>query len=263
MKNTIKSLLLYFLCLIIVLVCSFGIRYVKYKDGLPILGYHHVVSDEEKEQYYKNNIYVMGLSDFEKQMKYLSNHAYQTLSMDEVYAYYRGELEISEKSVVLTFDDGIQSFNTMVKPIMEKYDLKATCFVIGRKTELDIKTVPGKYSYLKQEDLVNDEHVEYYSHTYNLHHKAGFLKKQMEVESYAFIKKDFESNEGIVSDEYFAFPYGRSSSNAVKVIEERDIKLAFGYGQNRNMLKSDDQYLLPRYLMYDFLPMFAFEWIVK
>lgn len=263
MKNTIKSLLLYFLCLVIVIVCSLSIRYVKYKDGLPILGYHHVVSDEEKAMYYKNNIYVMGLSDFEEQMKYLSEHHYQTLSMDEVYAYYHGNLEISDQCVVLTFDDGIKSFNTMVKPILEKYDLKATCFVIGHKTELNSKNVPGKYSYLKQEDLVNDEHVEYYSHTYNLHHKAGFLKKQMEVESYDYIKKDFESNEGIVNDEYFAFPYGRSSKEAVKVIKERDIKLAFGYGQNRNMIKSDDPYLLPRYLMYDFLPMFVFEWIIK
>lgn len=260
--NRWKRMVLLCLSIFIVLLLSFSIRYVRYKDGLPILGYHHIVSDEEKQTYYKHNIYVMGLSAFEAQMKYLSNHHYQTLTMDEIYDYYNGNLNIDKKSVALTFDDGIKSFNTYVKPIMEKYHLKATCFVIGKKSELKSKVIAGKYSYLKKEDLVNDQYVEYYSHSYNLHHKAGLLKKQMEVVSYSYIKQDFMQNEGIVSDEYFAFPYGRSSAAAVEVLKERKVKLAFGYGQNRNMIKSDDRYLLPRYLMYDFLPQFVFEYIV-
>lgn len=256
-------MLLYLLCLCIVLCLGFSIRYVKYQDGLPILGYHHIVSDEEKEKYYPHNIYVMGVSAFEKQMQYLYEHHYQTLTMAEVNEYYQGKKELDEKSVVLTFDDGIESFHTIVKPIMEKYDLKATCFVIGHKTEINNKHIQGRYDYLRKEELVNDEHVEYYSHTYNLHHKAGLFKKQMEVESYAFIKHDFICNEAIVSDMYFAFPYGRSCENAVKILQERNVKLAFGYGQNRNMLRSDDQYLLPRYIMYDFLPLWIFAMIVK
>lgn len=251
------------LSVLLVIVTSLTIRYVMYKDGLPILGYHHVVEDEIKEKYFKHNVYVMSVSDFEQQMRYLSDHQYHTLTMDEVYAYYQNTLTIPSKSVVLTFDDGIESFHTIVKPILEKYDLHATSFVIGRKIELNNSDNPSKYTYLRKEYLQNDEHVEYYSHTYNLHHKAGMLKKQMEVETYDFIKEDFIKNESIVEDTYFAFPYGKTSENAKQVLKERNVRLAFGYGQNRNMIKSDDAYLLPRYIMYDFMPMWLFEWIVK
>lgn len=157
----------------------------------------------------------------------------------------------------------MKSFEAMVKPILKKYEINATCFVIGKKTKLKNTDEPGKYTYLRKSDLKNDNYVEYYSHTYNLHHKAGLLEKQMEVESEDFINEDFQKNETIVSDEYFAFPFGRSSENARKVLHKRNVKLAFGYGQNRNMLKQDDPYLLPRYIMYDFLPLFAFKWIVN
>ena len=183
--------------------------------------------------------------------------------MEEVEAYYNGELEIKENSVCLTFDDGLLSFNTIVKPILEKYDLHATCFVIAHKTEIENTSEEGKYTYLRKEDLIEDKYVEYYSHTYNLHHKAEGLKKQMEVESYDFILNDFKKCEEIVSCKYFAFPYGRSSENALKVLKEMNISLAFGYNQNRNMVTGDDKYLLPRYLMFSFMPMSYFKFIVN
>lgn len=262
MKNSIKNILLLLLSILIVISFSGIVRWHKYKDGLSVLGYHHIVSDEEKQTYYANNIYVMSVTRFEEQLKYLKEHGYETLSMEEVKQYYEGKRTLSRNSVVLTFDDGIDSFNTYVKPLMEKYDMKATCFVIGNKTEKKQKKQLGKYSYLKKNDLVNDEHVEYYSHTYNLHHKAGLLKKQMEVESYDFIKEDFEKNETIVSDAYFAYPFGRASEASERILKERDVKLGFGYGQNRKMTREDNRYLLPRFIMYDFLPLWGFALFV-
>lgn len=255
--------------ILIILLAAFNalaimgtVRYFRYKDGLPILGYHHVVSDEEKQMYYKNNIYVMAVSDFEKQMKFLYDNQYSTLTMEEVNEYYQGEKALKKKSVVITFDDGMQSFHTLVKPILKKYHLQATCFVIAHKTELKNIEKKGKYTYLRQEDLVNDENVEYYSHSYNLHHKATGFKKQMEIESYAFILNDFKKCNEIVSTKYFAFPYGKSSENARKVLKKENVTLAFGYNQNRNMIKDDNQFLLPRYLMFDRMPYILFKWIV-
>lgn len=262
MKKTLNQLKLILLSALIVLVMMGAVRYVRYKDGLPILGYHEVVSDQDKEMYYKNNIYVMAVSDFEEQMKYLSENHFDTLTMDEINDYYEGKKELKKKSVAITFDDGMKSFNTMVKPILEKYKLRATCFVIAHKTELKNTQEKGKYAYLRKNDLVNDETVEYYSHSYDLHHKAGMFKKQMEVESYEYILDDFRKAEKIVSTKYFAFPYGRSSDNAEKVLKKENTTLAFGYAQNRNMIRDDNKYLLPRYLMYDFLPLTIFKWIV-
>lgn len=249
--------------ILLVFLVSYVVRYCKYKDGIAILGYHNVLADETKETYFNKNIYVMKESVFEKQMRYLYEHQYHTLSMEELYSYYEEGKPIPKKSVVLTFDDGLESFNSVVKPILEKYDFHATCFVIGRKTTLPLNEDPTKYTYLNKEQLSNDKSVAYYSHTYNMHHKAENNKKQVEVESYESIQADFLKNEGIVDDTYFAFPYGKSSANAKQVLQERSTKLAFGYGQNRKMLRDDDPYLLPRYIMYDFMPQFVFQWIVN
>lgn len=131
-----KKILMIILAAFIALAMMGTIRYFRYKDGLPILGYHHVVSDEEKQMYYKNNVYVMAVSDFEKQMKYLYENQFDTLTMDEVDEYYQGKKTLKKNSVVITFDDGMKSFHTLVKPILKKYHLQATCFVIAHKTQL-------------------------------------------------------------------------------------------------------------------------------
>ena len=38
-------------------------------DGLPILGYHGVLEDKDKEKYFANYPYCMSLSEFKAQMK--------------------------------------------------------------------------------------------------------------------------------------------------------------------------------------------------
>ena len=148
--------------------------------------------------------------------------------------------------------------------ILEKYNFKATCFVIGYKTTVKNSQNPYKHQYLRKSDLVNDEYVEYYSHSYNLHHNTKYPNtKLIETLSTQEIINDFKQNENIVSSKYFAFPYGRTCDNANEALIKANVSLAFGYNQNRTMTYHDDKYLLPRYLMFSKMPMFYFKWIVE
>lgn len=233
-------------------------------DGLPVLGYHGVVSDEDKEKYFADYIYCMSQSEFDKQMAYLAKHNYHTLTMDEINDYYQNRTKLPANSVALTFDDGLLNFNTVIKPILEKYNLQATCFVIGSKINKPNNNNPYKHQYLRKDDLVNDNYVEYYSHSYDLHHNTKYPNtKLIETLSIEEITNDFNLNEKIVSNKYFAFPYGRTSDNANKVLKNKKVTLAFGYNQNRNMTYKDNQYLLPRYLIFANMPMVYFKWIVQ
>lgn len=231
-------------------------------DGLPILGYHGVVDDNIKKTYFSNYTYYMAKSNFEKQMAYLAENNYHTLTMKQIEAYYHGDYKLPKKAVALTFDDGLLNFKTVVKPILEKYNLKATCFIVGYKTTIENNNNPAKHQYLRKGDLINDEHVEFYSHSYDLHHKNRYTKKITTL-SIEQIDEDFNLNKHIVSDKYFAFPYGTTCQNAVTVLKKHNVALAFGYNQNRNMKTSDDQYLLPRYLMFSEMPMFYFKWVIQ
>lgn len=267
MKN-IKKIILFLLCFYLLLgIVWIGKIYVSHLlniAGLPVLGYHSVVSDEDKEKYHENNVYVMSASDFDEQMQYLYTNQYQTLTMEQINDFYLGNSKIKEKAVALTFDDGFKNFNTIVKPILEKYNFHATAFVIGKKTTIKDSNDPSKLSYLKQEDLINDQYVHYYSHSYNLHRKSTIpYHKLIETAPLEYILEDFRKNKALVNDSYFAFPYGISSKNAKIALKENNVTLAFSYNQNRNMDSKDPQYLLPRYLMFDTMPMWYFTWITE
>ena len=179
LKRTLITIIIASLIAGLLFVGVNAIMYINARDGLPVLGYHSIVEDEIKDKYYADNIYVMKISEFENHLKYLSENNYHTLSMDEVYDYYNGK-DLEGNNVVLTFDDGNLNYKTIVEPLLEKYNFKATCFVISHKLELTNKKGINVNKYLRKSDLVNNETSEYYSHTYNMHHKIGY-KKQLEV----------------------------------------------------------------------------------
>jgi len=174
-------------------------------DGISVLGYHGVVSDQSKRTTYADDPYTLSASEFENQMKYLSDNGYTTYSMEEIERYLQGELDIPEKAVALTFDDGFLNFNEVVKPILEKYQLKGTCFVIGKHV------IDSNRRFLKADDLQNTAYVSYYSHSHNLHRTSdhGLFRKIIQDLSLKEIREDFDKN--VVDDTYFAFPYGRSA----------------------------------------------------
>lgn len=263
-KKMIISILSFYLILGLIWISKDVIIHYQRVDALPVLGYHGVIDDKDKEKYFTNYPYTMSKSEFEKQMAYLAKHKYHTLTMDEINDYYINHTPLPKNSVALTFDDGLLNFNTIIKPILKKYNLKATCFVIGYKTTIKNNNNPYKQQYLRQSDLVNDEYVEYYSHSYNLHHNTKYPNtKLIETLSTKQIIDDFNKNKNIVSSKYFAFPYGRTCDNAYEALIKENVELAFGYNQNRNMTYNDNQYLLPRYLMFSKMPMAYFKWIVE
>lgn len=227
------------------------------KDGICVLAYHGVVSDEEKATKYKDHIYTISVSQFESHMKYLSDNGYTTYFMDEIEQYMNGEIDVPEKAVAITFDDGFKNFNTVVKPILEKYDLKGTCFVLGKNIINDNK------AFLKEEDIVNTENVQYFSHSHNLHYNAdtGINRKIIQELSYDELMKDF--NMDYIDDTYFAFPYGRRADGIDKVLKDAGVVLAFDYNNFRHLTRGSDRYALPRYMMLSITPECYFRWIVE
>ncbi len=257
-KKPIKAISLT-LCVLIVSLFLIKIVIPHYvtRNGLCVLAYHGVVSDEEKQTEYKDDIYTLSVSQFEKQMEYLYDNGFTTYSMDEVNSYIHGELQIEEKAVALTFDDGYKNFNDIVKPILEKYDFKGVCFVIGKHLTDDAE------SFLKLEDIKNTENVEYYSHSHDLHRKSkeGINRKIIQELTAEELLADF--NTDLIDDTYFAFPYGRRTDGIDDILKEAGVKLAFDYNHFRHLTPNDNPYALPRYMIIDFTPFSYFKWIVE
>ncbi len=67
---------------------------------------------------------------FEKQLQFLADNDYKTLTADDFLEMLLGHKSIPERSVLLTFDDGWGSLWTYAYPLLKKYGMQGVCFII-------------------------------------------------------------------------------------------------------------------------------------
>ena len=85
--------------------------------------YHHVNTNT-------GDMYSVTQKVFEDQMAYLSEAGYRTLKIRELLDWQDGKLTIKERAVVVTFDDGWLDNYLFAYPILEKYGINASFFVV-------------------------------------------------------------------------------------------------------------------------------------
>ena len=210
-----------------------------------VLVYHDIVENDELKAKNRDNLTT---EDFEEQVKYLKNAGYIAISLDELYDWKIGKSDIPEKSVVLTFDDGYYSFKYLVQPILQKYDFKATCFLIGNVTgEKTPEYQEGVYGTIGMDEVNNHiENVTYGSHTYNLHGEADDGKPMMYKKSLDELRQDAENfRNNLFDTKYLAYPFYTYSKDFVKSLEQENYKLAFA-GEEEMATKGIDNLKVPR-----------------
>ena len=90
-------------------------------NHVPVLMYHHVS--------HCPGLVTLSPETFRKQMKWLAENNWKTLSSDELEFFYRGG-KLPRKSVMLTFDDGYLDNWFQVYPLLNEFNLKAHIFLI-------------------------------------------------------------------------------------------------------------------------------------
>jgi peptidoglycan/xylan/chitin deacetylase (PgdA/CDA1 family) len=186
----------------------------KHNDkGIPVLMYHAI-------GYEAGNTARVPKENFIKQMKYLKNNGYVTLTLDEAYDFFVKNKPIPEKSVVLTFDDGYVDNYVEAMPILKKFGFKATIFVITG-------AVNKSKNYMNVEQLKEMEASGMDIQGHTVHHKnlkelSYAIQLQTLKESKDFLEKSL--NKRI---KYFAYPYGEYSKETLKAVKEAGYTMAF------------------------------------
>ncbi|MDT8904046.1 polysaccharide deacetylase family protein [Anaeroselena agilis] len=90
--------------------------------GVPILSYHKVGDTEEA--------YSVAPADFERQMAYLADKGYTAITMADLFGRLTAGKPLPARPVVITFDDGYADNYYTALPIMAKYGMRATVFVV-------------------------------------------------------------------------------------------------------------------------------------
>jgi peptidoglycan/xylan/chitin deacetylase (PgdA/CDA1 family) len=203
-------------------------------SGVPVLMYHYVYTEDDAPEVWNNN-YIKD-TDLAEELAYLQEENYYYPSWEELRAYIDGKISLPEKSVVLTFDDGRSEFLKHGIPVLEKYKVPATSFVIAKNSgEKKVKKYASPY-------------VSFQSHSYGMHTggsgigHGGIIFAMTKDE----IVADLQKCQSIVQNtEAFAYPYGDVSDDGIAAVEEAGFLCAFNT-HNGKVKPGDNPYNLTR-----------------
>lgn len=155
------------------------------KTAAPVLMYHAVGPADEIE-WPKSLIMSAGL--FESHLRYLKEQGYTIVSVEQL-AHRLEKGESVDKYVALSFDDGYKNNHDVVLPLLQKYDAKASFFVINKEI--------GQPLFMNDEDIreMIRAGMELGSHTYSHNPLAKIDTKYLVWEfdtSRYWLKKNYD-----------------------------------------------------------------------
>lgn len=179
---------------------------------LPILLYHDLESEKFPSD--KTNPAtkdtVVHVNSFENQIKFLADGGYQSISVEEFFRFRNREKPIQPKTVIITFDDGHYSNYHLAFPILQKYGLTATFFVIADR-------INQKYHLsVDQIKEMATAGMEFGSH--------GMTHGYLPLVDAGAVGYELHQSKNILEEvirkpvKYFAFPGGHYNRNVLKLL---------------------------------------------
>lgn len=130
------------------------IVFLKTAYVVPVLMYHAIDNNDKVTKLSVNP------ASFERQMKFLHDHKYNVVTLERVVKYLERKEPIPPKTVAITFDDGFYNNYQYAFPVLKKYDLPATIFVIVGSVGK-----PGYLGWKEIREMVDSGVIEIGSHT--------------------------------------------------------------------------------------------------
>lgn len=201
------------------------------------------------------NIYSITDQSFDNQLKWLTAHNARFVTLDELLSY-KESGHFPARCVWINFDDMDSTIEKNAQPILKKYNVPATGFVItgevGNPNFHNLKMID--YSGLK---AMEDSGLwTFASHTDKLHSIVKKTSMFIRPENQAAIQQDINNSTDYLAENLngnvtaMAYPYGQIDD---EVIEElKKTQLTYGFTLEDDVITPDsDDYYLPRILIND------------
>ncbi|MEN8906586.1 MAG: polysaccharide deacetylase family protein [Clostridiales bacterium] len=193
-------------------------------DGCVVLSYHAIGGAE--------SYYNLSIKDFENQIRTLMRNNVQFITLKRLNDFYHNGVPLPKRSVLLTFDDCDETVYKNAFPILKKYGINFSIFLImgqiGNKNHnglslLDLNQI---------NEMNNSGLVEYGTHTYDMHYKDENanpiflnLNKLNDFKQDIKLAKN-EYNQIFGEDpKYFAYPYGFGTPETDYALMDENYKL--------------------------------------
>ena len=178
---------------------------------IPIFLYHHIVKEESEIQY---DYMQTTEKTFEEQIRGLENLGYHFISYQDLIDYNNGQKKLYKKSCVLTFDDGCRDIYTNAYPILQKYNIPFTMFVVTNAVGAD-----GCASWEELKEMHDSGLALIASHSTN-HTEFNKLSVEETLENVDSSYKALEENLGEQKTKIFTYPYGLYSQEQLEPLKE-------------------------------------------
>ena len=213
--------------------------------NVPVLMYH-AVSDN---MWGIQELFVSP-KEMEKQLAYLVDNGYDPIWFQDL-----AHVEDYDKPVILTFDDGYDDNYTELFPLLQKYQVKATVFVIGNAMGKSHKMTEEQVKELSDSGLVSIQ-----SHGYTHHDMDKMDEDTLEYElgeSWRVLTRVTGKIPTVL-----CYPTGYHNSTTVKVAErwyQFGLKMQGGlYNTSR-----DNPYKVSRYYVSRYTDIYTFASYIK
>lgn len=185
---------------------------------VPILLYHYVEYVKDKKDTIRQSLSISPKT-FESQIQTFQEASYSAMFIDDFADVLDGKKELPEKPIILTFDDGYGDFYTDVFPILKKYQMKATAYIVSG--------VLDKLNYMTKaqvKEIAESGLVEIAAHTVS-HKNLKFVSEETARFEIQASKVQLET---LIGKEVknFAYPYGGLSDVAEQLVRSAGYRSA-------------------------------------
>ncbi|GAB3631100.1 hypothetical protein GCM10027421_04530 [Microbacterium shaanxiense] len=159
---------------------------------IPILMYHQFTSRPEGEDGWLRGNYAY-IGDFDAHMNHIATTGFYLPTWDELSAFIDGRLYLPNHSVIITDDDADQTWFDLAVPVVDKYQVMATSFMITAD----------------RQDPAPSPYVLRRSHTHAMHTAGANGEGQMVNLSAEEIAADLNASADVLGvREVVAYPFG-------------------------------------------------------
>lgn len=223
-----------FLILIPFLLLNLSVVGQQADSSVPVFAYHRFGDD----RYPSTNV---EMDIFRQQLQYLKDNDYTVLSLGEALEALDSKV-LPDKAVVLTVDDGYESFYTNAFPVLKEFGYPVTIFI---NTDL----VGGK-SFMSWQQLkdIHEAGMEIGNHSHSHPHFVNAANPRLTFkEDVSKAQELFEKHLGFQPD-LFSYPYGEYTQEIAA--KARDMGFKAATAQRSGVLGiSTNRYAIPRFPM--------------
>ncbi len=219
--------------------------------NMPVILYHHL-SNRQSDL----GPYVISPKQFEADIDYILSKGYTPITTVQLEEYVTGNGKLPKKPIMITFDDGHESFYAYAFDILKKHKISAVLSVVGKYTDyysenIDYNVNYSNVTWEQIAEMSSSGFVEIGNHTYDMHSLSPRKGcKKMQGESDADYRKTLKSdisktqqkiNKYTASNcKIFTYPFGAYSSQTTDVVGEMGFTITFGCHEKVNRITKSD-----------------------